>query len=140
MASGLFAQSNESAAHRLAPKTQHLETHHMKTNKTPKAKVNKSAWIRKQAKRLTPVEVVAKAKLEGIKLTPNYVAGVRHTARAKAALQSAGKPAAPKPATKPSKPAAGKGKTKKAATVVLKAAKAVRSPKVMNGISHSIEA
>jgi hypothetical protein len=42
-----------------------------------KAKINKSAWIRSQPASMTANEVVAKAKGQGIKLSPGFVYVVR---------------------------------------------------------------
>jgi hypothetical protein len=55
----------------------------MKTKTTKR--INKSAWILKQAKKLSAKEIVAKAKAEGISLTPAYVYVARNNAKNAAA-------------------------------------------------------
>jgi hypothetical protein len=57
-------------------------------------KLNKSAWIRKQAKKLKAAEVVAKAKAEGIALSIAQVYTARSTAKAKIGVptRSVGRP------------------------------------------------
>lgn len=49
-----------------------------------KAKVNKSAWIRSQPASMTANDVVAKAKGQGIKLSPAFVYVVRANKKSKA--------------------------------------------------------
>lgn len=107
----------------------------MKNKKT--TKLNKSAWIRKQAKRLTPAEVVAKAKSEGIKFSAQYVISVRSAARRNAALQAAAKPAKA-PAKKATK---AKPKAKRAPQKPANDVKVVAKPnRSLNGHANSIHA
>ena len=51
----------------------------MKTKTTKR--INKSAWIRKQAKKLSAKEIVAKAKAEGISISEAYVYVARNNAK-----------------------------------------------------------
>jgi len=65
---------------------------------TEKISVSKSEFIRKQPAALSAAEVVAKAKVAGIKLAPQLVYNVRGSSKAKrgAAKKAAPKKAAPK--------------------------------------------
>jgi hypothetical protein len=57
-----------------------------------KAKINKSAWIRSQSASMTASEVVAKAKGQGIKLSPAFVYVVRSKKSKPGAKRGPGRP------------------------------------------------
>ena|SRR5215467_63835 len=70
----------------------------------PKAKINKSQWIREQSANLTAPQVVELAAKDGIKLTSAQVYTARHEARKKAGEGSAPKAAAAAPVKVKGKP------------------------------------